>query len=60
VNLRRRDRWAFLGLGSNVGDRLAQLQGAVDALHATRGVRVEEVSSVCETEPVGALIHSTC
>lgn len=53
MSLRRRERWAFLGLGSNVGDRLAHLQRAVDALHAVRGVGVEEVSSVYETEPVG-------
>lgn len=50
---RRRERWAFLGLGSNVGERLDHLQRAVDLLHATRGVSVEEVSSVYETDPVG-------
>ena len=44
---------AFLGLGSNVGDRFAHLQAAVDRLHATDGIRVEEVSSVYETDPVG-------
>lgn len=49
----RRQRWAFLGLGSNVGDRLANLQAAVDRLHATAGVSVADVSSVYETEPVG-------
>lgn len=50
---RRRERWAFLGLGSNVGDRLAALQEAVDLLHATDGVRVDVVSSVYETDPIG-------
>jgi 2-amino-4-hydroxy-6-hydroxymethyldihydropteridine diphosphokinase len=44
---------AYLGLGSNLGDRLTFLQHAVDALHATSGVRVESVSSVYETAPVG-------
>jgi 2-amino-4-hydroxy-6-hydroxymethyldihydropteridine diphosphokinase len=44
---------AFLGIGSNLGDRLAFLQGAVDGLAATDGVAVVVVSPVYETEPVG-------
>lgn len=44
---------AFLGLGSNLGDRLANLQRAVDALGAEAGVRVTRSSRVWETEPVG-------
>jgi 2-amino-4-hydroxy-6-hydroxymethyldihydropteridine diphosphokinase len=44
---------AFLGLGSNLGDRLAHLQRAVDAFAATPGVRVVAVSRVYETAPVG-------
>ena len=43
----------YLGIGSNLGDRLAHLQGAVDFLAATAGVRVVAVSPVYETEPVG-------
>jgi 2-amino-4-hydroxy-6-hydroxymethyldihydropteridine diphosphokinase len=45
----------YLGLGSNVGDRRAQLQGAVDALPA-HGVAVEASSSVYDTEPVGEVL----
>jgi 2-amino-4-hydroxy-6-hydroxymethyldihydropteridine diphosphokinase len=45
-------RRAYLGLGSNVGDRAAQLQLAVDELAARAG-RVVAVSPVYETEPVG-------
>jgi 2-amino-4-hydroxy-6-hydroxymethyldihydropteridine diphosphokinase len=41
---------AFIGLGSNVGDRLDYLRRAVDALRALGAVRV---SSVYETDPVG-------
>jgi 2-amino-4-hydroxy-6-hydroxymethyldihydropteridine diphosphokinase len=41
---------AFLGLGSNVGDRLANLQSARDALER-RGIRVTRASAVYETEP---------
>lgn len=44
---------AYLGLGSNLGDRLGHLQAAVDALGATAGIRVVAVSSVYETSPVG-------
>lgn len=47
------ERFAFLGLGSNLGDRLTTLQTAVDLLHADPATRVDEVSSVYETEPVG-------
>lgn len=44
---------AFIALGSNLGDRLANLQEAVDRLSRTPGVRVESTSRVYETDPVG-------
>lgn len=44
---------AYLGLGSNLGDRLANLQRAVDLLNGTEGVRVVRSSRVYETDPVG-------
>lgn len=40
----------WVGLGSNVGDRAAALQGAVDALRAA-GLDVDAVSPVFETAP---------
>jgi 2-amino-4-hydroxy-6-hydroxymethyldihydropteridine diphosphokinase len=43
----------YLGLGSNLGERLRYLQGAVDALVAAAGVTVVAVSRVYETDPVG-------
>ena len=43
---------AFLGLGSNQGDRLTSLRAAREAL-VRRGVRVVASSSVYETEPQG-------
>lgn len=49
----RRERFAFLGLGSNVGDRLELLQQAVDRMDDDPRTRVDAVSSVYETEPVG-------
>lgn len=47
------ERFAFLGLGSNLGDRLDHLQRAVDLIDDDSRTRVEAVSSVYETEPVG-------
>lgn len=44
---------ALIGLGSNLGDRRATLEGAIAALEATPGVRVRRVSAFRETEPVG-------
>ena len=43
----------YIGLGSNVGDRLQFLQRAVKHLGETIGVQVRDVSTVYETEPVG-------
>lgn len=47
-------RRCVVALGSNLGERLQKLQGAVAALADTPGVFVTEVSSVYETEPVDA------
>ncbi|MCS0639030.1 2-amino-4-hydroxy-6-hydroxymethyldihydropteridine diphosphokinase [Streptomyces sp. LP05-1] len=46
-------RWAVLSLGANLGNRMETLQGAVDALEDTPGLRVKAVSPVYETEPWG-------
>ncbi len=45
----------FLGLGSNIGERRANLQAAVDQLIAHR-LRVLASSSVYDTEPVGLVL----
>jgi 2-amino-4-hydroxy-6-hydroxymethyldihydropteridine diphosphokinase len=45
-------RRVVLGLGSNLGDRMQALQGAVDAIADTPDVWVTAVSPVYETEPV--------
>lgn len=44
---------AYLGLGSNVGDRLTNLQSAADLLDARTDLRVAASSRVWETDPVG-------
>lgn len=46
-------REIVIALGSNVGDRLANLQGGVDYLVAAPGLRATAVSAVFETAPVG-------
>jgi 2-amino-4-hydroxy-6-hydroxymethyldihydropteridine diphosphokinase len=46
-------RRAYLGIGSNVGNRAGALQAAVDGLAAAAGVTVVAVSPVYETDPVG-------
>ena len=45
----------YLGLGSNVGDRRANLQAAVDAL-AAHDVGVLASSSTYDTDPVGEIL----
>lgn len=45
----------YLGLGSNVGDRVANLRAARDAL-GRHGVTVTASSSVYETEPQGEVL----
>lgn len=46
---------AYLGLGSNLGDKEAYLNQAVKALDETRGCQVEKVSSYLVTEPYGGV-----
>ena len=44
---------AYVGLGSNLGDRAETLRVALERLAATQGVEVVAVSSLRETDPVG-------
>ena len=46
---------AYVGLGSNLGDREALLQRAVELIGAEPDVEVRAVSSFRETDPVGFL-----
>jgi 2-amino-4-hydroxy-6-hydroxymethyldihydropteridine diphosphokinase len=45
---------AYVGLGANLGDRERTLREAVDALGAEEGIEVAAVSTLRETDPVGA------
>lgn len=49
-------RTVVFSIGSNLGDRLGYLQGAVDALRATPQLALVDVSSVYETAPVGPVL----
>ncbi len=48
-------RTGYLGLGSNVGDRVAAVREAIAGL-GRRGITIEAVSSGYETEPVGEIL----
>jgi 2-amino-4-hydroxy-6-hydroxymethyldihydropteridine diphosphokinase len=51
-------RRAVVALGSNLGERLTSLQGAINALADTPDVWVTEVSPIYETEPVDSPPHA--
>ncbi len=44
---------AYLGIGTNIGDRLQNLKDAVSALRLLPMTRVTECSNIYETAPVG-------
>lgn len=44
---------AYIGVGSNVGDRAGFCRAAVEALDASPGVSTRAVSSLYETSPIG-------
>ncbi len=48
---------SYLALGSNLGDRLAQLRAAVEGLLAHPAIVVVAVSRVYETDPVGGPVQ---
>ena len=49
---------AFVALGSNVGDRAAHLDRARVAISLLPATRLEALSSVEETAPLGAMAQS--
>ena len=44
---------AYIGFGSNIGDRLAYIQSAIHALSKTEGITLQRISSVYKTDPIG-------
>lgn len=45
---------AYIALGSNLGDREKNISKAVEYLKELGGIAVKQISSIYETEPVGA------
>ena len=44
---------AYIGIGSNEGERLGNVQQALQLLKDVSGIKVLETSSLYETEPIG-------
>ncbi|MCD7918993.1 MAG: 2-amino-4-hydroxy-6-hydroxymethyldihydropteridine diphosphokinase [Clostridiales bacterium] len=55
VSISRSWHRAFLGLGSNLGDKRAYLDGAVEGLRQTPDIRVKAVSAYRTTKPYGGV-----
>jgi len=45
----------YIGLGSNVGDRLSNINKAIELLDSNADITVEKIASFYETKPVGYL-----
>lgn len=50
----KRKRTAYIALGSNLGDRIAEIERACNEMDS-RGIRVKRTSSLWETEPMYVL-----
>lgn len=57
VSVRVHRGWhrAYLGIGSNMGDREGYIKGALQALQAHAGIRLTRVSDLLETAPYGGV-----
>ena len=45
----------FIGVGSNLGDRNANIKKAIDCLRDNPAIIVKKISSIIETDPVGGI-----
>jgi len=43
----------YIAIGSNLGDRIANTNGAIKLLRSNRNIKVEKISSLMETDPQG-------
>jgi len=43
----------YIGIGSNIGDRIKNIEDAIKGLRESSGIKVKRVSKIYETEPVG-------
>ena len=44
---------AYIGFGSNIGERLTYIQNSLHSLSAVEGITLKTISSIYKTEPVG-------
>jgi len=44
---------AYIGVGSNIGDRAGYIESAIKKIAATPDIKVEKASPIYETDPVG-------
>ncbi len=44
---------AYIGIGSNIGDRKEYIEKAIEMLKESQNIKVDKVSKLYETEPVG-------
>ena len=44
---------AYIGFGSNIGDRITYIQNSLHSLSEVEGISLKTVSSIYKTEPVG-------
>ncbi|MCX7615051.1 MAG: 2-amino-4-hydroxy-6-hydroxymethyldihydropteridine diphosphokinase [Clostridiales bacterium] len=51
--MEQKNEKVYIGLGSNMGDRLKYLTDAISMLKHTEGINLKSVSPVYETKPVG-------
>ena len=47
----------YLGIGSNIGDKLQYLVSAVMELRGNRSILLKKISSIYETDPVGIKVQ---
>ncbi len=47
----------FLGVGSNSGNRRKNIEKTLDYLAKTKGIRIEKISRIYETKPLGGPIQ---
>jgi len=53
VSIHRKWHEVYLAFGSNVGERAAYIEQAIETLKAREDCRIQNVSSIIETEPYG-------
>ena len=55
VKIKRGWHRAYIGVGSNMGDRMEYINQAIDAIEAQDDTKVVHVSSLIETKPYGGV-----